>query len=457
MLHPLLLMALLLAPLSAVAQDTTISYQGQLKLSGAPFTGEADIRFELFDALTSGSQVGPTLIRPAVPVEDGIFQVELDFGDMAFGADVRYLELEVEGTILAPRQPIRPAPTALFALDGNPGPPGPEGPQGPPGPSEPPLFDPAPPPMEVELYLQSASLSGGSDVQGFEDWIPIDRFRTAARLPPDTLPGGIAAGIPSFDPMSIELEAGSWTADFFELLANGASAVFDILACDSDVRSPGECFQFVRLETSYVSRAQPFRPESADRHLLEVDIEYGQLTWELRAPTGETTSMSWDRLTNIGSFSGSLSGPLFSDAGDDAIGQLDLNGISGDLVDGSIALFDSEQSVALSDGLVFTSTGALLSPPEFKPAAMQRRTDAAGPELLYRLATNSPIPSATLDWTSGTSQATISLEQMLVSYLEINSSLREPIELTSLRVHWLVDGNGYGWDFQGNQSWTPTP
>ena len=120
--------------LPAAAQDSTITYQGQLQEANQPFNGTANLEFQLFDQLTDGSQVGPTETRTNWPVEDGLFQVELDFGLAAFTEQVRYLEIRVDGTVLTPRQAIRPSPMALFALGGNEGPEGPPGPQGDPGP-----------------------------------------------------------------------------------------------------------------------------------------------------------------------------------------------------------------------------------------------------------------------------------------------------------------------------------
>jgi hypothetical protein len=111
----------------AQAQDTTITYQGQLRQGGESFTGLANLEFRLYDQLAGGSQVGPTQSRVNWPVEDGLFQVELDFGANAFTSQARFLEVRVNGTPLSPRQAVRPSPMALFALAGN------EGPAGPPG------------------------------------------------------------------------------------------------------------------------------------------------------------------------------------------------------------------------------------------------------------------------------------------------------------------------------------
>ncbi len=67
------LMLVFAVPLQA--QDTTISYQGQLRDGGQPYTGTADLEFRLFDQLSGGSQVGTAQQRPNWPIEDGLFQV----------------------------------------------------------------------------------------------------------------------------------------------------------------------------------------------------------------------------------------------------------------------------------------------------------------------------------------------------------------------------------------------
>jgi len=131
-----LLFALIL-PLSVGAQETTITYQGQLRQAGEPFTGTANLEFRLWNQLAGGSQVGSSQTRLNWPVEDGLFQVELDFGLAAFTEQVRYLEVRVNGAPLNPRQAIRPSPMALFALGGNEGPAGPQGDPGPAGPQGP--------------------------------------------------------------------------------------------------------------------------------------------------------------------------------------------------------------------------------------------------------------------------------------------------------------------------------
>lgn len=107
-----------------------ITYQGQLRSAGSPFTGLADLEFRLYDQLAGGDQIGAAQTCPACPVEGGLFQVQLNFGASAFDGSSRWLEIRVEGVALSPRQRITVAPVAAFALAGNEGPVGPPGPPG---------------------------------------------------------------------------------------------------------------------------------------------------------------------------------------------------------------------------------------------------------------------------------------------------------------------------------------
>lgn len=112
-----LITILLLTAVPVAAQtDTTLSYQGQLHDGSGPVTGTPNMEFRLFDSLTDGAQIGDEVILSAVPVTDGLFQVELDFG-AAYGAGPRYLEVIVGGSTLAPRQRVAPAPLATHALN----------------------------------------------------------------------------------------------------------------------------------------------------------------------------------------------------------------------------------------------------------------------------------------------------------------------------------------------------
>ncbi len=105
------------------------TYQGQLKLDGAPVDGSADLVFVLTNAGTDGSSIGPVLQFSGYAIKDGLFSVNLDFGSGAFDGTMRWLEIRVRfpawdgsGTepsfvTLEPRQRVNPAPYAL-ALPG---------------------------------------------------------------------------------------------------------------------------------------------------------------------------------------------------------------------------------------------------------------------------------------------------------------------------------------------------
>ncbi len=113
--------------------STAFTYQGELKEGGQPLTGSAAMTFRLFAAAGGGASLGEVSL-PMVPVVEGRFTVQLDFGGAGFAGDERWLEVTVNGTTLAPRQRVSAAPYALFALSGNVGPQGPAGPAGPQGP-----------------------------------------------------------------------------------------------------------------------------------------------------------------------------------------------------------------------------------------------------------------------------------------------------------------------------------
>lgn len=107
---------------SATALGTGFTYQGRLTDAGSPANGTYDLRFILYDAETAGAAVGSTVSKEDVAVSNGLFSVDLDFGGAAFNGDARWVEIAVRPgsstgshTVLSPRQPISPAPYALFA------------------------------------------------------------------------------------------------------------------------------------------------------------------------------------------------------------------------------------------------------------------------------------------------------------------------------------------------------
>lgn len=143
---------------------TAFTYQGFIEEAGNPADGVYDLRFELYDGpdASMALPVGDLLTHCAVVVEDGLFSVDLDFGEDIFDGTELFLQVEVatlgacDGTVawtaLEPLFPVRPAPYALFALAGNEGPPGEPGQQGEPGPTGD-QGDPGPPGQQGEQGL----------------------------------------------------------------------------------------------------------------------------------------------------------------------------------------------------------------------------------------------------------------------------------------------------------------
>jgi trimeric autotransporter adhesin len=105
---------------SASALGTAFTYQGKLSSGTNAATGNYDLKFSLFNALTSGTQVGSSLTNAATGATNGYFTVTLDFGSV-FDGNGRWLEIGVRTngaanfTTLSPRQPLTPSPYALYA------------------------------------------------------------------------------------------------------------------------------------------------------------------------------------------------------------------------------------------------------------------------------------------------------------------------------------------------------
>ncbi len=103
---------------------TAFTYQGQLKQGDVPLTGLVDLQFAIWTHETGGSAIA-TIAHNAVPIDNGLFTVDLDFGDdLLWGDKIRWLEVQVaypagaqQGTTLTPRQRIQPTPFAM-ALPG---------------------------------------------------------------------------------------------------------------------------------------------------------------------------------------------------------------------------------------------------------------------------------------------------------------------------------------------------
>jgi hypothetical protein len=120
--------ALCAAETFAASMGTAFTYQGRLNDGGQPANNIYDLTFTLHDDPVNVASVGTYVILSAVPVTNGLFTVQLnangEFGPNAFTGQARWLQIGVRTngynqfnhlTLLAPRQPLTPAPCALFA------------------------------------------------------------------------------------------------------------------------------------------------------------------------------------------------------------------------------------------------------------------------------------------------------------------------------------------------------
>jgi hypothetical protein len=119
----LLFALLILFPAAIWAQGNAFSFQGKLNDGTNPANGRYDLEFKLFDAVTGGTQIGPTVLRPSTTLINGVFSTTLDFGAVAFqNPSATFVEIAVKPTgspnaltILGPRQQLTVVPYASRA------------------------------------------------------------------------------------------------------------------------------------------------------------------------------------------------------------------------------------------------------------------------------------------------------------------------------------------------------
>src|SRR5437867_8384638 len=104
------------------AQGTAFAFQGRLSDNGSPANGEYDLNCSLFDAATSGTQIGFSVTNAPLSVSNGLFTTLLDFGSSAFSGPARWLQIAVRTngsagayTTLLPRPPISAVPYSITA------------------------------------------------------------------------------------------------------------------------------------------------------------------------------------------------------------------------------------------------------------------------------------------------------------------------------------------------------
>lgn len=120
------LLGIALASAGTVLAESSFSYQGRLDQAGSPVNGLHDLRFTLYASAEGGdpvSGINNPVTSSGIDVADGLVDLTLDFGDLAFTGAQRWLQVEVrpagsgEYTALRPRQPVTPALYAIHADD----------------------------------------------------------------------------------------------------------------------------------------------------------------------------------------------------------------------------------------------------------------------------------------------------------------------------------------------------
>lgn len=106
---------------SSFAQGTAFTYQGRLDVNGTPASGLYDFRFKLYFDPLGNTQVGESYGTNAIPANNGLFMVPIDFGPGTYTGSNFWLEVDVKTNnagnynVLSPLQPIKPTPYAVFA------------------------------------------------------------------------------------------------------------------------------------------------------------------------------------------------------------------------------------------------------------------------------------------------------------------------------------------------------
>jgi hypothetical protein len=103
------------------AGNTAFPYEGYLAENGHPANGIYDFQFTLYDASNNGNPIGNVIPREDIAVDNGQFNVLLDFGAGAFNGEARWLEMGArpgnstgQYTPHPPRQELGPAPWSEF-------------------------------------------------------------------------------------------------------------------------------------------------------------------------------------------------------------------------------------------------------------------------------------------------------------------------------------------------------
>ncbi len=110
------------SPAGRAALQESFTYQGRLVQDGIAQEGNFDFEFSLFDVANGGVAIATLPAFTNVPVANGLFAVQLNFGPGRFRGDQRWIEVRVKpsgagGFELLGRQEVTATPYALYALN----------------------------------------------------------------------------------------------------------------------------------------------------------------------------------------------------------------------------------------------------------------------------------------------------------------------------------------------------
>jgi hypothetical protein len=122
----LMLVCVFTHPVSVVAQGTAFTYQGRLDDGTNAANGLYDIRASAWNAVSGGTMLSAYYTNLAVPVSNGLFTVQVDFGPGLFTGETAWLQIGVRSngtavnfTALDPRQEMTPTPYSIYAEGAN--------------------------------------------------------------------------------------------------------------------------------------------------------------------------------------------------------------------------------------------------------------------------------------------------------------------------------------------------
>lgn len=109
-------------PLAAAPAGTGFTYQGKLASGGVPVNATCALSLSLWDSASGGAFINSATL-PAVPISNGLFTVQLDYGAGVFAGEARWLETAVKCAgdanyvTLGQRTLISATPYALYSLN----------------------------------------------------------------------------------------------------------------------------------------------------------------------------------------------------------------------------------------------------------------------------------------------------------------------------------------------------